>query len=203
MAQAVFPTKGNLINTKKSLNLAAMGFNLMDRKRNILIREMVSLIDEAKALQSKISTTFSEAYQALQTANVTMGLIEHFADGVEVEEGVSITYRSVMGVEIPKAKLESTMPPQGYGLTGTNSRFDLAFLRFQEVKELSVTLAQVENSVCRLANEIKKTQRRANALSNIIIPQQEVTIKFITDALDEKEREEFTRMKVIKRTKGG
>lgn len=61
MAQAVFPTKGNLINTKKSLNLAAMGFNLMDRKRNILIREMVSLIDEAKALQSKISTTFSEA----------------------------------------------------------------------------------------------------------------------------------------------
>lgn len=202
MAQAVFPTKGNLINTKKSLNLAAMGFSLMDRKRNILIREMVSLIDEAKALQERITTTYSEAYQALQAANVTMGLIENFANGVEIEQGVSITYRSVMGVEIPKASLQSTLPHQVYGLTGTNSRFDLAYCRFEEVKKLSVTLAEVENSVCRLANEIKKTQRRANALSNIIIPQQEATIKFITDALDEKDREEFSRMKVIKKTKG-
>ena len=68
-------------------------------------------------------------------------------------------------------------------------------------KIISVVLAEVENSVYRLANEIKKTQRRANALKNIIIPQFEQTVKFISDALEEKEREEFSRLKVIKKTK--
>lgn len=198
MAEAVFPTKGNLINTKKSLELAVMGYNLIDRKRTILIREMVSLIDKGNELQSEIASTFAEAYRALQIANVTMGLIENYADGMEVENGVAITYRSVMGVEIPKASIASCKEQERYILTGSNSRFDEAYLRFQQVKVLSVTLAEVENSVCRLANEIKKTQRRANALANIIIPQKQETIRIITNALEEKDREEFSRMKSIK-----
>lgn len=203
MATTVFPTKGNLINTKKSLSLAALGFDLMDRKRNVLIREMVALVDTAKSIRGQIESTYAEAYKALQMANITLGVIENIAGGIEVENGVHITYRSVMGVEIPKVTMESTQPKKAYGFTDTNSEFDIAYSCFERAKELTVVLAEVDNSVCRLANEIKKTQRRANALNNIIIPQFQQTIKFISDSLDEKEREEFSRLKVIKKTKGG
>lgn len=201
MAVTVFPTKGNLINTKKSLSLATLGFELMDRKRNILIREMVALIDTAKSIRGQIESTYAEAYKALQRANITLGVIENIAGGIEVENGIHITYRSVMGVEIPKVSLNSTQPKKAYGFSDTNSQFDIAYICFEKAKELTVVLAEVDNSVCRLANEIKKTQRRANALNNIIIPQFEETIKFISDSLEEKEREEFSRLKVIKKTK--
>jgi V/A-type H+-transporting ATPase subunit D len=201
MAMQVFPTKGNLINTKKSLSLAKLGFDLMDRKRNILIREMVSLVDKAKSIRGEIETTYAKAYHALQEANITLGVIENIAGGIEVENGVHITYRSVMGVEIPKVTLQSTQPSKVYGFTDTNSQFDIAYASFEKAKELTVVLAEVENSVCRLANEIKKTQKRANALHNIIIPQFESTIKMITESLEEKEREEFSRLKVIKKQK--
>lgn len=201
MAAQVFPTKGNLIHTKKSLSLAKLGFDLMDRKRNILIREMVSLVDRAKSIRGEIETTYAQAYHALQEANITLGVIDNIAGGIEVENGVHVTYRSVMGVEIPKVTLESTQPPKAYGFTDTNSQFDIAYACFEKAKELTVVLAEVENSVCRLANEIKKTQKRANALHNIIIPQFESTIKMITESLEEKEREEFSRLKVIKKQK--
>lgn len=201
MAMAVFPTKGNLINTKKSLSLAILGFDLMDRKRNILVREMMSLIDTAKSIRGEIENTFATAYKSLQMANITLGVCDSIANGIEVETGVHITYRSVMGVEIPKVTLETTLDQRAYGFLGTNSQLDIAYLNFQKAKKISVVLAEVENSVYRLANEIKKTQRRANALKNIIIPQFEQTVKFISDALEEKEREEFSRLKVIKKTK--
>lgn len=202
MAMPVFPTKGNLINTKKSLSLAKLGFDLMDRKRNILIREMVSLVDKAKSIRGEIESTYAQAYKALQSANITMGVIDNIANGIDVETGVHITYRSVMGVEIPKVSLQSTLSAKAYGFMDTNSQFDLAYVSFEKAKELTVVLAEVENSVCRLANEIKKTQRRANALHNIIIPQFEDTIKMISESLEEKEREEFSRLKVIKKQKG-
>lgn len=201
MAMAVFPTKGNLINTKKSLSLAILGFDLMDRKRNILVREMMSLIDTAKSIRGEIENTFATAYKSLQMANITLGVCDSIANGIEVETGVHITYRSVMGVEIPKVTLETTLDQRAYGFLGTNSQLDIAYLNFEKAKKISVVLAEVENSVYRLANEIKKTQRRANALKNIIIPQFEQTVKFISDALEEKEREEFSRLKVIKKTK--
>ena len=85
-----------------------------------------------------------------------------------------------------------------YGLERVNSRFDLAVLYFHQVKEMTAVLAEVENSVYRLANAIRKAQKRANALKNIVIPEFEGNIKFISDALEEKEREEFSRQKVIK-----
>ena len=78
---------------------------------------------------------------------------------------------------------------------------DRAYLKFQEVKRLTAVLAEVENCVYRLADAIKKTQKRANALKNIMIPKFEATVKYITDALDEKDREEFSRLKVIKAQK--
>ena len=98
----------------------------------------------------------------------------------------------------------STMPGVSgvqYGLNSTNSQLDEAYLSFVQVKHMTAELAEIENSVYRLADAIKKTQKRANALDNIMIPQFTATIKYITEALEEKEREDFSRLKVIKRQK--
>ena len=192
MADQIFPTKGNLMAAKKSLEFSKMGYDLMDRKRNILIREMMLLIDKTKALREEIDQTFHKAYLALQTANISLGSIDEVADAVPVETGVTLTYRSVMGAEIPQVRLRENPEKLYYSLYRTNSTLDEAFLCFEKVKKLTVVLAEVENSAFR------KTQRRANALKNIIIPNFEVTVKFITEALEEKEREEFSRLKVIK-----
>ena len=198
----VFPTKGNLINVRKSLSLAKMGFDLLDRKRNILIREMMLLVERTKHIRSEIDATYGKAYFALQRANITLGICDEIAEAVPVEDGLEIHYRSVMGVELPTVTLHSPAQPDLiYGFSGTNSQLDNAFLRFHKVKLLTAELAEIENSVYRLANAIKKTQSRANALKNIIIPKFDETAKFITDALEEKEREDFSRLKVIKSTK--
>lgn len=201
MANTVFPTKGNLIATKKSLKLAQLGYDLLDRKRNILIREMMNMVEKAKSIRGEIEENYKNAYLALQRANMTMGVIGELANSLDVETGVEITYRSVMGVDIPEVAFHSTTNQTQYGFLLSNSQCDIAYFSFNRVKELTAVLAEVENSVYRLADAIKKTQRRANALKNINIPRFETTVKFISEALEEKEREEFSRLKVIRHTK--
>lgn len=200
-AKQVFPTKGNLIATKKSNDLARMGYDLMDRKRNILTREMMSLLDSVKVLRDDITKTYQVAYLALQQANISHGVISDLVEAVPVDSGIHISYRSVMGVEIPKIDYDKAPFALTYGLEHANSKLDYAYQCFYKVKELTILLAEVENSVYRLANAIRKAQKRANALKNIVIPEFEANIKFITEALEEKEREEFSRQKVIKTNK--
>lgn len=202
MALQAVPTKGNLINSKKSLELSRLGYELLDKKRNILIREMMSLIDHAKSIQGKIDKAYEEAYLALETANITMGFCDEISRSISEEDSLTLSYRSVMGVEIPIVSIEEKNGLDlQYGLYTTNSILDDAQQKFMEVKYLTAHLAEVENSVYRLATAISTTQKRANALKNIMIPRFESTVKYITDALDEKDREEFSRLKVIKKQK--
>ena len=170
MADQVFPTKGNLLNVKKSLSLAKVGYELLDRKRNVLIRELMMMVDAAKALRSSISETYKDAYNALQKANITMGLISRVAEGMPVEKSVNVTYRSVMGCELPKVTLDPPDSSIPYGFENTDGNVDVAYISFGRVKQMTAMLAEVDNSVFRLANAIKKTQTRANALKNIVIP---------------------------------
>ena len=202
MAQQTVPTKGNLMAVKKSLALARVGYELMDKKRNILIREMMALIDRASSIQSTIDEAFASAYKALEKANITLGFCNELSKTVPFDNSVSMDSRSIMGVEIPILSIDK--PEENelyYGLRHTNARFDEAVAHFMRVKYLTVELAEIENSVYRLAVAIKKTQKRANALKNIMIPRFESDVKSITDALDEKDREEFSRLKVIKKQK--
>lgn len=197
--ERISPTKGNLIETKKRLEFAKMGYDLLDRKRNILIREMMSLIDKATEIQNKIDTTYADAYKALQMANITLGYSAEFAHSVPIETGLQIDYRSVMGIELPTVKVENETQAINYSLDRTNSMLDEAYLKFHNVKILTAEIAEVENSVYLLANAIRKTGKRANALKNIMIPSFEETVKTITEALEEKEREDFSRLTVIKK----
>lgn len=202
MALQAVPTKGNLINSKKSLELSKLGYELLDKKRNILIREMMSLIDHAKSIQGKIDKAYEEAYLALETANITMGFCDEISRSVAEEDSLTLSYRSVMGVEIPIISIDEKKGLDlHYGLYTTNSILDDAQQKFMEVKYLTAHLAEIENSVYRLATAISTTQKRANALKNIMIPRFESSVKYITDALDEKDREEFSRLKVIKKQK--
>ncbi len=199
--QQIFPTKGNLINAKRSLHQAQLGYELMDRKRNILIREMVNLSDKAKELRGSIEKTYGEAYLSLQKANIMLGVISPYANQIPLENSVKVSYRSVMGVELPTVSIDDNRDKMVYSSSMTNSQFDRAYICFNETKRLTVTLAEIENSIYRLAIAIKKTQKRANALKNILIPKYTAQVKFITNALEEKEREEFSRQKIIKANK--
>lgn len=201
MAEQVFPTKGNLMLSKKALQLATLGYDLLDRKRNILIRELMKLVDKAQTLRSSIEKTYSEAYLALQQANISLGLITSFAQCVPIENGVNIRSQSVMGVDLPTVELETKPLQVHYGFARTTSSLDMAYIAFEKVKQITAVLAEVENGIYRLSVAIRKTQRRANALQNIIIPNNQSVVKYITDSLEEKDREEFSRMKVIKATR--
>ena len=198
-----FPTKGNLMLAKNSLALSRQGFELMDKKRNILIRELMELIDQAKEIQTQIDSTFTKAYHALQAANMTLGIsrVEQLGHTVPMEQSIRIKSRSVMGTEIPLVECDPPTNRPTYAFYSTNSALDEARAAFEEVKSLTVRLSMIENAAYRLAVNIKKTQKRANALKNITIPRYEQLTKDISNALEEKEREEFTRLKVIKRMK--
>lgn len=201
MNKVLAPTKGNLMAAKNTLRLSKQGYEMLDKKRNILIREMMQLIEEAKDVQANIEDTFREAYQALGTANLIMG-VEHVEDlmhAIVVENGVEMKLRSVMGVELPVVSCRESIQKVPYSLYSTNSSLDEAVQKFTDVKKLTIRLAEIENAVYRLAMNIKKTQKRANALKNITIPLYESLTKSISNALEEKEREEHTRLKIIKK----
>lgn len=201
MNPSEFPTKGNLILAKNSLALARQGYELMDKKRNILVRELMDLIEAAKTIQAEIDATFTTAYKALQKANIEMGIsrVEELSHGVPIENSVVIKTRSIMGTEIPLVEYEPSSDRPAYGFLSTRESLDEAKADFDKVKELTIKLSTVENSAYRLAINIRKTQKRANALKNITIPMYSQRVKDISNALEEKEREEFTRLKVIKR----
>jgi V/A-type H+-transporting ATPase subunit D len=195
------PTKSTLMAAKSSLEFSKKGFELLDKKRNVLIREMMSYVSKARVLQSAVNTTFSKAYKALESANINSGItnIEDIAMTVEEAKDYEVLFKSVMGVEVPKIIFERKEIEPRYGFNRSSASIDEAMKEFNNVKYLTYELAEVENAVYRLAIEVKKTQKRANALQNIQIPKFEEIVKFVTEVLEEKEREDFFRLKVVKK----
>lgn len=201
MAVNVAPTKSNLMSAQASLEFSQKGFELLDKKRNVLIREMMGLIGRAKDIQDRINTTFRDAYEALKMANMTEGIstVETIALSIDEVDDYDVLLRSVMGVEIPTINFERKKFEPTYSFYRTNNAFDIAVTKFQEIKYLVYELAEIENSVYRLAMEVKKTQKRTNALQNIQIPKFKEIVKYIQDVLEEKEREDFFRLKMVKK----
>ncbi len=204
MEPNTFPTKGNLILAKNTLKLSNQGYELLDKKRNVLIKEIMELNEQAKEIQENIDKIFTEAYKALEAANIETGIvnIERLSYGVPYENTVQIRTRSIMGVEIPLVSYANTTESTPtYGFGGTTEALDIAFQRFNRVKDLIIRLSAIESTAYRLAVSIKKTQKRANALKNVTIPKYESLVKTIQETLDERERDEFTRLKVVKKRK--
>ncbi|MDR1688246.1 MAG: V-type ATP synthase subunit D [Clostridiales bacterium] len=199
-----FPTKGNLILAKNTLKLSIQGYDLLDKKRHVLLKEIMSLNENAKEIQADIDRIFKEAYQSLQRACIEMGMsnVERLSYGTPKEDSVTIRTRSIMGVEIPIVSYdEKTVNYPAFGFGDTTEALDAAVSGFKKVKDLIIKLSMIESAAYRLAVNIRKTQKRANALKNVTIPRYEKLTKDIQETLEERDRDEFTRLKVIKRTK--
>ena len=173
MDPRTFPTKGNLMLAKNSLSLARQGYDLMDKKRNILIRELMDLIDQAKDIQSEIDTTFTEAYKALQKANIELGInyVQEISASVPVENGIRIKARSIMGTEIPLVQYEPEPLNLTYAYYSTRESLDEARAKFQKVKELTIKLSMVENSAyCTdILTQVSAIQSALNAFNRELL----------------------------------
>jgi len=200
MAIAAAPTKANLIKAKSALTLSQKGFELLDKKRNVLIREMMELVDKAKAVQNEMYEVMADAYQALQEANIMMGLLDvnDIINSIPADEDFEVLPRSVMGLDIPSIKYRKQDLKPSYGFYNSNISLDIARQKFLEARYRIYELAEVENSIFKLAKEIEKTNKRTNALQHIQIPKYRAQVKHIQEVLEEKEREDFYRMKKVK-----
>ncbi len=201
MAILVAPTKSNLIKAKSALELSKKGFELLDKKRNVLIKEMMGLVNKSKNLQEQIYSTIEKAYESLQVANLIMGVkdVEDISYSVPQDESFELLLKSVMGVDIPMIKYQKKEIQPTYGFYYTNSALDMARQNFNEVKYKIYELAEIENSIFKLAKEIQKTKKRTNALQHIQIPKYTEQVKYIQEVLEEKEREDFFRLKILKK----
>ncbi|MBQ9552252.1 MAG: V-type ATP synthase subunit D [Clostridia bacterium] len=198
MSNNVVPTKGNLMNARRSLELAKVGYDLMERKRKFLLREIAKRTDEYEQTKKEMERLSRDAFYSLRLATIADGLPLTQAQSVPIDESVSVVTRSVMGVEVPEARVQPPERKIYYGLQYTGLQLDDAYSRFLDLKVLAVKAATLETALFRLQEAMIKTGKRSNALGNIVIPRFTSQIKFISDSLEEKEREDFARLKVIK-----
>jgi len=198
----VSPTRINLIQTKKTLALAESGRTILERKRDILLRELRHSIYEAEKARENLTEALAKAYESLNEANIAKGsdAVENVALGSSREADFLLDYRSIMGVTVPVLEFQSeTEVKPDYGFGNTSAKLDKAFKQFYAVLEVVAELARAEGITFQIANDIRKAQRRVNALDHVLIPSYRETVKRIELVLEEREREEFVRTKRIKR----
>jgi len=196
----VAPTKTNLMRIKRDLGFAREGWELLDQKRKILIVELMGLIDRAVETQEKAEDVLAEAFKALDNAILRMGLreLEQVSLAMGIKAEISISQRRVMGVSLPRVKLDFEDRSPYFADTTGSIWVDEAISKFRDVLKLLCELAEARISLMRLSREVAKTIRRVNALEKIFIPDYEETLKYIETALEEAEREAFFVLKLIK-----
>jgi len=196
----VAPTRMNLIRIKNELRFAREGYEILDRKREVLTTELVRVAHEADVIQKEVWKLLETAYGALEQARLTMGSdhVEWAALAASKTVDVHLKLRGIMGVAIPVIEARGDLPKMLYSLSGTTASLDEASAAFREVVVKVPQLSMLVTAVWRLAGELRKTQRRVNALQHIFIPQYEETVAFIVSSLEEREREETFRLKWLK-----
>ena len=175
---------------------------MLERKRDILLRELRTSIFEAERAREELLEALAKAYRSLTEANIAKGSenIANVALGSASEANYFIDYRSIMGVTVPYVSFQGEPDPKpDYGFGSTSAELDKAFKQFQRVLVLIADLAKAEGTTFQIANDVRRTQRRVNALNHVLIPRYRNTAKMIEQVLEEKDREEFVRTKIIKR----
>jgi len=193
------PTKSNLLELKDQLAMARTGYDLLEEKREVLVSELLAIIDDAEYLRREVNQRLEAAFRALREAVVELGRdqVERAALACGAPARIEVRERSIMGVLVPLMEREVRELELQYGLLGTSARLDEALERFHQALEVILRLAETETTAWRLAVELRKTQRRVNALENIFIPQYEETIRYIESMLAEVERESIFQMKLL------
>jgi V/A-type H+-transporting ATPase subunit D len=193
-------TQSNLLQLKRKLKIAIEGYELLDEKREVMIMELLRNIRGFKEMEEEVTEKLKEAYDVLQMAWVYTGKenVENCGRVVE-QPNIEVRMRSVMGIPVPELLIDVPPKKVQVSLDSTDEYFDEALVKFREIIELVARWAAKEVLIWRLGSEISKTQKRVNALEKIFIPGYEKEINRIEDSLEEEEREEFFRMKSLKR----
>ncbi|MBR3512616.1 MAG: V-type ATP synthase subunit D [Clostridia bacterium] len=195
------PTKSNLIKIKKSIALSKQGHELLEKKRFILMHEKEKREEDLLKIEKEMKEKEEEAFMLFKKANVEIGIndMRNIASSIVKDNSIDVKNISVMGVEIPSINYDRNRPLIRYGLYETSEMVDKAVIAFYEFRLIFIKYVELKTSIERLNEAIIKVQKRASALKNIIIPKDEETEKYISDVIDEREREEFSRLKIIKR----
>ena len=201
MAQLNYaPTKTNLLKLRNDLKFAQQGYELLDQKRNILIIELLALVDQTVDFQSRVENALAKAYKALEETVFDMGKlkVQYLTGAVHITTDITVRSRRVMGVALPVIETEFKEHSPHYSPMGTSFWIDSSLHFFKEVLKLLGKLSELKISVLRLANEVKKTIRKVNALEKIAIPDLNETVHYIQSRLEENERDMFVLMKLVK-----
>lgn len=194
------PTRSNLLRIKQELQFAKEGYEILNRKREVLTTELIAMSHNAEELQTKVWNLLAEAYAAMEKAQLKMGRerVEWAALAANKTVEVQLRFRGIMGVSVPSIESKGAPPEMLYSLGDTTAALDEASAAFAQVTKLIPELSMVLTTVWRLASELRKTQRRVNALQYIFIPEYEETVRFIVSSLEEREREDTFRLKLLK-----
>lgn len=204
MDTSTLPTKNNLIRLQGKIKLSKQGQELLEKKKIILTLEKNKYQDQKNKLEMQIQELIQDAYSKLKQAIIDIGIDDliEISQQIEEENTISVKYKSIMGVEIPSVISEKRDIELKYGLYKTTISIDESILRFNYIKYKIIELAEIRNVILRLNRSIAKVQKRSNALKDIIIPSDEKIEAEIKSILEERDREEFSRLKVNKATKG-
>lgn len=195
------PTKSNLIKVQNSLKITKQGHELLERKRLILTKELEKYSKKDEQLRESVFAMMEVGKNLIRNANIDIGIdnLTNISNGVKIDDYIDIKNITLMGTEIPSAVHKQEVVKRNYGFYNTTNTVDEAILKFNEIQEKLIELAILENTIYRLKKSIEKVSARANALQNIIIPENEKNLREISDKLDERDREEFARLKVVKK----
>lgn len=201
MGKIYLPTKNNLLKLKRSIKEYNKGQKLLEEKELILKKKLENYRLQEKELGQMAKKAKINAIQALKRANVDVGFDElvDISNAIKEDKTINIKYLSLMGVDIPSVISEELETKISYGLYHTTVSVDECVVQFIILKKYIIKLAELNNTIVRLQKAIEKVQRRSNALKEVIIPREEKVVKKIASALEESERDEFVRMKVVKK----
>ncbi len=203
MAQAVKPTRSELMNLKKSIKLAKSGYSLLKKKRDGLILDFFEILKKVKNLRGEIVAEYKLASDAMNVARMHESdiKVQSIAMAVKNSPRVKIGSKNIMGVVVPsigEVQLQKSSLDRGYGVY-SSAAVDDASASYERLVEKIVKTAETETAMRKLLKEIEKTKRRVNALEFEVIPRMEKTRSFIQLRLEEAERENVFRMKRIKK----
>ncbi|MRS12697.1 MAG: V-type ATP synthase subunit D [Actinobacteria bacterium] len=203
--EEVRPTRSELLERKQQITLAEQGMDLLKQKRDALLIEFMSVMDETLRLSSDLQRTTNEAQYSLAIAKAVDGVVSvrSAAFATRGEITIDMTGTKIMGISVPVVtKGESplrTSFTRGYAITGVSSRIDETADKFERILDVIIEYADIETRLKRLGEEIQKTNRRVNALEQITVPSLREQVAYIRQALDERAREDLFRLKKVKK----
>ncbi len=196
----IAPTKSNLLAMKEQLASAQNGYELLEQKREILVMELMRMVDKVKVLERDIDKLIARAYPALKRMLLRVGgdRVEQMSRAVQYDFKIKEKPVTIGGMNFSSIDVELPQRQLFYSFLGTFSSCDEVMVDFFNLLRLLTDMASIRTIVWRLAGEVKKTQRRVNALDKMVIPQASETKKYIESQLEERERDNTFVLKALK-----